>query len=363
MVEYESQIKDLEDQISKTKYNKSTQKHIGLAKAKIALLKEKQEKRGGGKKGEGYAVRKTGDGTVLLLGFPSVGKSTLLNAITNAHSEVAAYAFTTLTVIPGLLEYAHAKIQVLDVPGIVQGASTGRGRGKEVLATMRSADMALIILDAQQPNHLKIIREEVWNTGIRLDQRKPDIKLVKKTTGGISIGTTVRLTKIDRETITEILREFKITNADLVIREDITDDQLIDTIEGNRVYMPSLVVINKADVLTAQELSRVMKSTKADLAISAQRKDHTDELKELIFQRLDLIRIYMKEPSKPADMKIPLIMRRGSDIKDVCDKLHRDFAKKFTFARIWGKSAKFPGQKHMLTHHLQDNDVLEIHLR
>jgi hypothetical protein len=363
MVEYESQIKDLENEISKTKYNKSTQHHIGLAKAKIALLREKQEKRGGGKKGDGFQVRKTGDGTVLLLGFPSVGKSTLLNAITNAHSEVAAYAFTTLTVIPGLLEYEHAKIQVLDVPGIVQGASTGRGRGKEVLATMRSADMALIILDAQQPNHLKIIREEVWNTGIRLDQRKPDVKIVKKTTGGISIGTTVRLTKIDRETITDILREFRINNADVVIREDITDDQLIDAIEGNKIYMPSIVVVNKADLITPQELTKIMRTTKANLAISAQRKDHTDELKELIFQKLDLIRVYMKEPSKPADMNIPLIMRRGSTIREVCEKLHRDFIHKFNFSRIWGKSAKFPGQKHMLNHTLKDNDVLEIHLR
>ena len=130
-VDYNEQIKEFEEELKKTKYNKKTQHHIGLVKAKIAKLRERQESRGkGGKKGEGYSVRRSGDATVLLLGFPSAGKSTLLNALTNAESETGAYAFTTLTVIPGTLEYKHAKIQVLDVPGIVKGASDGTGRGK-----------------------------------------------------------------------------------------------------------------------------------------------------------------------------------------------------------------------------------------
>ena len=111
MVEYKEQIKQFQDELKKTKYNKKTQHHIGLVKAKIAKLREKQEKRSkGGKKGEGYAVSRSGDATVLLLGFPSVGKSTLLNALTNADSEIGAYAFTTLKVIPGTLDYNHSKI-------------------------------------------------------------------------------------------------------------------------------------------------------------------------------------------------------------------------------------------------------------
>ena len=116
MVDYNKQIKELQDELRKTKYNKATQGHIGIVKAKIAQLKQKQESRVSKKTGRsehGYSVRKSGDGTVLLLGFPSAGKSTLLNKLTDAKSEVAAYSFTTLSVVPGVMEYKQAKIQIL----------------------------------------------------------------------------------------------------------------------------------------------------------------------------------------------------------------------------------------------------------
>jgi uncharacterized protein len=85
-------------------------------------------------------------------------------------------------------------------------------------------------------------------------------------------------------------------------------------------------------------------------------------LKELIFTKLDFMRVYLKEPRKEADLKEPLIIRRGSSIRDVCNKLHRDFPKRLRFARIWGKSARHPAQKLSLKHILQDKDILEIHL-
>ncbi len=364
MPEYESKIKELEEKIASTPYNKKTQHAIGLYKAQIAKLKEKEMARSS-KKGssDGYQVRKTGDGTVILLGFPSVGKSTLLNSMTNAESEVGSYAFTTLSVVPGLLEHDHAKIQVLDVPGIVSGAASGKGRGREVLSTIRNADLILMVIDALHPEHLPAIKKEIWETGVRIDQKRPDVKIVKKAKGGISFGSTVPLTKIDEETVTSILHEFRISNADVVLRSDVDVDQFIDCIEGNRVYMPSLLVINKIDLVNKATADRLKKELKPDLCISAEKKDHIDELKDLIFEKLDLIRIYMKEPSEEADMDEPLITFRESTVKDVCNKLHKDFVKKFKFCRVWGPSSKFDGQKLMLNHVLKDGDVLELHMR
>src|SRR3989344_3181898 len=156
----QDRIQELEAELKKTKYNKKTQSSIGILKAKIAQLKEKQTSRKGPAT-SGYAVSKTGDATAILVGFPSVGKSTLLNTLTGTKSEVAAYEFTTLTVIPGLLKYKGTKIQILDVPGIVEGAASGRGRGKEVLQMARNADLVILLLDVFHPEHHEVLQREV----------------------------------------------------------------------------------------------------------------------------------------------------------------------------------------------------------
>lgn len=363
IMDYEEKVVEFEKELANMQYNKRTQHHYGLVRAKIAQLKEKQFKRASqGGKTEGFEVKRSGDGTVILLGFPSAGKSTLLNKLTNAESETGAYAFTTLTVVPGMLEYKHAKIQILDVPGIVHGAASGRGRGKEVLSSMRSADLALIVIDATRPKDLPVIQKEVYETNIRLNQRKPDVRIKKKAKDGIRIGRTVTTPLLDDETITSILKEFRINNAEITIRDTIDADQFIDCIEANKKYMPSLLVINKIDLVSAKRLQELRKELQPDLCISALKQADLEDLKEAVFDKLDLIRIYLKEPGKSPDMEEPMIMFRNTSIKDLCNKLHREFENKFKFARVWGKSAKFPGQRLMLHHTLKDKDVVEIHL-
>jgi len=365
MPDYDSEIKKLEEEISTTKYNKRTQHAIGLLKAKLARIREQQETRKRSvKKGEGYSVRRSGDATVILVGFPSVGKSTLLNALTNADSKIAAYEFTTLDVIPGMLEYGHAKIQILDVPGVVKGASDGSGRGKEVLSVMRSADMALILVEVNHPEHKGVLLNEIKSTNIRLSQHKPYVKIRKTMKNGIRIGKTVKLRNLNDDTIKAILKEFRINNADVLIREEINDDQLIDIIEDNKIYMPGIIILTKADTVSQEKAEQVKKEFKADIIISAEKGSGLEELKRLIFDKLALIRIFLKQPGKEADMEIPIIMKRNCTIRDVCEKLHKDFVSKFRFARIWGASSKFPGQKLLsLDRVLADKDVLEIHLR
>ncbi|HJO01782.1 MAG TPA: GTPase, partial [Candidatus Woesearchaeota archaeon] len=310
-----------------------------------------------------YAVRKTGDGTVVLLGFPSVGKSTLLNALTNADSPVGTYAFTTLTVIPGILNYKYAKIQVLDVPGVVRGAAAGTGRGKEVLAVIRNADLILFLIDVFHPEHFDVLKKEVYDADVRINQKFPDVKIIKTARGGINIGTTVRLTKIGKKTAEDILKEFKINNANVVIREDINADQMIDVIEGNKAYLPAIVVLNKIDMVGKEELNNIKNKIKPDLCVSAEKNIGVEDLKELIYKKLKIIRIYLKEFNKKADMEEPLIMWQGCTLKDLCLKLHKDFVDKFKFAKVWGHSSKFPGQKIVkLDHVLQDKDIVELRM-
>ena len=365
MVDYNKQIKELEDELKKTKYNKATQGHVGIVKAKIAQLKEKQESRVQKKTGSseyGYSVRKSGDGTVLLLGFPSSGKSTLLNKLTGAHSEVAAYAFTTLTVIPGMMEYKQAKIQILDVPGVVSGAASGKGRGKEVLNVILNADLVLVVVDVTHPEHYPAILKEVWDSNIRLNKTKPEVFIKKKAYGGINIGKTVPL-ELDDETLKKILREFKLMNVDVLIRSPVDVDAFIDVIEGNKKYVPAITCLTKIDLTDVAKVEKIKKELNADITISAEQDINIELLKELIFEKMDFMRVFMKEPRKDEDIKEPLIIKRNFTIGDVCNKLHKDFVKKFKFARVWGKSAKFPGQRLMTNHILKDQDVLELHMR
>ena len=91
-----------------------------------------------------------------MIGFPSVGKSTLLSSVTDTESLSAAYEFTTLTCIPGVIHYNEAKIQLLDLPGIIEGASEGKGRGRQVIAVAKNSDMVLMVLDASKAEEHKV---------------------------------------------------------------------------------------------------------------------------------------------------------------------------------------------------------------
>src|SRR3989338_4539587 len=294
MASIEEKIKAIEEEIKNTDYNKATQHHIGKLKAKLAQLREALIKKKSSKgKGFGFAVKKSGNATVVLIGSPSVGKSTLLNQLTNADSRVEAYDFTTLDVIPGVMEYKDIKIQILDIPGVITGASIGKGRGKEVLSIARNSDLVLIVIDPQRIENLQSILKELYDTGIRLDQKKPNFTIKKTIRGGIKIISNIKLTRIDEKTVMEILNQYGIHNADITINEDLTADGLIDGIAGNRVYLSSVIVLNKIDTINNSDLMRIKNRFGDIVAISAMNKYNLEELKEKIFNKLNMIRVYM----------------------------------------------------------------------
>ncbi len=365
-------IKEIQDQIHRTQINKATEFHIGLLKAKIARLKREMQENvhgrtmHGGGENIGFDVRKAGDATVVLIGLPSVGKSTLLNSLTNAKSRVASYQFTTLTAVPGMLHYRGAKIQVLDLPGIIEGASGGKGFGKRVLSVARSADLVLIVLDVFQPHHLSVLKKELAEGGIRLDEQPPNILIEKTSTGGISVNAQVPI-KASERLIKEIMRLYGLHNGRLIIREpNLTDDQLIDVLNGNRIYVPSVIVLNKIDLVNASFVQEIKSKTAGNnnnnyfIAVSADSGINIDVLKEAIYQRLGFIRVYMRPKGGETDFKEPLIIKNGATVQDVCNKIHRNMAKNFRYGLVWGKSAKFAGQKVGLDHKLADEDVLTI---
>jgi ribosome-interacting GTPase 1 len=361
----QEKIRAIEDEMARTQVNKATNRHLGVLKARIARLREQDRERierGKGQVGDGYTVRKDGDATVVLVGFPSVGKSTLLNHLTNSNSKVGAYDFTTLTVIPGVLKYMGAQIQVLDIPGIISGASEGKGLGKRILSTTRSADLLLIMVDVFNPNARAVLLDEMRNINIRPDEKPPNITIDKRGSGGVIITDLVGMTEMEEDGMKEILREYKYHNSRVIVREDVGYDKFVDVLLKNTVYIPTLTVMNKIDMVDREWVEELREDGDYDfISISADNDINLEELKEKIFQKLELIRIYLRPKGEKPDYEEPLIIRNGSTIENIADKIHGELKNDLRFTRVWGRSVKFGGQKVSLSHQPIDEDIITFY--
>jgi len=362
----EEEIEAIQEEIAETPYNKSTEAHIGRLKAKLAEKKETLEQQSSAGGGHGYGVEKTGDATVALVGFPSVGKSTLLNALTNAESEVGAYEFTTLEVNPGMLSYRGANIQLLDVPGLIQGAAEGRGRGREVLSVVRIADLVLFVLSPFEVEQYDRLREELYENKIRLDVEPPKVSVTRTGQGGIRVNASEDV-GLDDDTIAEVLREHGVVNGDVAIREPLDIDRLIDGVMDNRVYRPSIVTVNKADLVEGDYEETVRGDLRdhgidpgSAIFVSAEAETGLESLKEAIWDALGLIRIYMDKPGRGVDYEEPLVLSNGATVGEAAQKLGGDLEERFRFARVTGPSAKHDEQQVGKDHELADEDVLRI---
>lgn len=351
-------IREIEEELQRTPHNKASERHIGRLKARLAKLRREGARGRGGPSRPG--LRKAGDATVALVGFPSVGKSTLLNRITEAESPVGEYDFTTLQAVPGLLNHEGARIQVLDLPGLTRGAAGGRGRGREVLSHVRIADLLLLLDDVTNPT-LGPLLQELEAAGIRVNEDPPRLTLHPRDRGGIVLHATAPLS-LDEETVRAVLREWGVVNAEVVLQEDLTVDRLIDALAGNRVFVPGMVVLTKADLLpkAAVAARRTALTGWITVPISAKEGWGLTDLLETIYRQLDLIRIYLRPPGGEVSREAPLVVRAGGTVEDVCHLLHGDLVKRFRHALVWGPSAKFAGQQVGLGHTLADGDALTL---
>eukprot|EP00112_Aurelia_sp_Birch-Aquarium-sp1_P000556 Seg1053.8 transcript_id=Seg1053.8/GoldUCD/mRNA.D3Y31 product="Developmentally-regulated GTP-binding protein 2" protein_id=Seg1053.8/GoldUCD/D3Y31 len=355
-------ISEIEKEIARTQKNKATEYHLGLLKAKLAKYRSQllEPSKSAGAKGEGFDVMKSGDARVALIGFPSVGKSTLLNLLTETTSESASYEFTTLTCIPGVIDYNGANIQLLDLPGIIEGAAQGKGRGKQVIAVARTADLVIIMLDASKGETQKeLLEKELETCGIRLNRRKPNIYFKIKKGGGIAFNSTCALTHLTEKLVMMILHEYKIFNAEVLFREDSTADDFIDVIQGNRIYLPCLYVYNKIDCICLEEVDRLAR-LQDSIVISCNMNLNLDYLLKMVWEYLAMVRIYTKKRGEPPDFTDAIIMRTGASVEHVCHRIHRTLADTFKYALVWGRSTKYSPQRVGIAHPIADEDVIQV---
>eukprot|EP00904_Undaria_pinnatifida_P009410 jgi/Undpi1/559/HiC_scaffold_10.g04023.m1 len=362
-------IKEIEQEMDKTQRNKATEGHLGMLKARLAKLRsELLTPSSGGGGGQGFDVARSGDGRVAMIGFPSVGKSSLLNELTETESVAAGYEFTTLTCIPGNIYYNDTRIQLLDLPGIIEGAAYGRGRGREVIAVARSSDLILMVLDGAKEGvnqHRKILERELETVGLRLNKTPPNVYFRLKKDGGVKFNNTVALTRLGDDpaaTVKRVLSEYKIHNCEVLVRQDVTIDDIVDVVQGNRKYVKCLYVYNKVDMISIEDMDKLAREPNS-IVVSVHMKLNLAALLAKMWAYMGLIRIFTKRRGHPPDFTDPVILsseRSGTNVKAATQHISREMIDVFNYALVWGRSTKHDPMRCGLAHPLDDEDVLQI---
>eukprot|EP00126_Sphaerothecum_destruens_P004373 Sdes_comp18151_c0_seq1m7634 len=174
------------------------------------------------------------------------------------------------------------------------------------------------------------------------------------------MNSTCNLSHLDLELVRNVLGEYKIHNADITFKYNATVDDLIDVIEGNRLYIPCIYVLNKIDQTSIEELDIIYKIPHC-CPISAHLKWNFDFLLEKTWEYLNLTRIYTKPKGQLPDYNDPVVMRKDVvSLEDFCNSIHKSILKEFKYALVWGNSVKHQPQKCGKEHILSDEDVVQI---
>ncbi|MEK6825173.1 MAG: GTPase [Nanoarchaeota archaeon] len=280
----EEKIPALEEMIKTAPKHKGSENLLAELRTRLKKFLEKKEKNKKVGKTTQKAIRKEGY-QIVLLGFPNVGKSSLLSSLTNARPKISSLPFTTMVPELGTLYHQGIKAQVVDLPAI--GAETFD------IGIVNTADCILIVITSL---------EEI-------------------------------------EKISSLL---------------------------SRAYGKRLIVLNKTDLLSEEELRKLREKVKSKklkaLIVSTLTKQGIEELKTKVLQEMNVIRIYTKEPGK-LPSTIPLVLEKDATVKEAAEKIVKGFSTRIKETRISGPSSKFANQRVGLSHVLKDLDIVEFHTR
>ncbi|AMM54507.1 OBG GTPase family GTP-binding protein [Pyrococcus kukulkanii] len=362
-------IRALEKMYALVPKHKGTEKLRLQIKRKLAELRKELERQRQQKKGGGYslAVKKEGAAQIVLAGLPNVGKSELLRALTGVNVESAEYPFTTTEPIPAMMKYRDVQIQLVEVPGLLEGAALGKGMGPQLLAVIRNADAIAIVVDLSEDpiKQMEILLREFERAGIKVNKRRPRIEIRKTPSGGIVINGAENI-KGDINEVMKMLREEKIHSAEITVKEPVTLEEFADALDDSLVWRKAIIIANKGDAPGSKENYEKLVKTYGDkfkiVPVSAKKKINLEAVKEALYEVADIIRVFTKSPGEEPAYP-PIALKRGATVLDVAERIHKDLVKNFRYARVWGKSVKFPGQRVGPDHVLEDGDIVEIHAR
>ena len=278
---------------------------IGLFKLQIRELETmiaeaKSTTKAKGRQYDPFEIHYSGDGRITLFGLSNVGKSTLMNAITNTDVKTGGYLHTTRTAHAGTLEYENVKIQIIDVPGFLDFKEDW-ATSRQILRVARTSDAILMVIDLSM-----------------------DIK-----------------------------RQY-----DFLMKQ-LEDARLIEN--GETTYRFGIIA-TKGDLSNTKERYQELAEI-TDLPIcpiTIKEESSLEKLKVMLFEQLGIIRVYTKKPGAKPNFDDPLVLPEGATVVDIARKIHTSFVDRFRYARITGPSAEFESQQVGLDHELSDTDIVEM---
>lgn len=369
----EEKIEALEEFLSAVPKHKGTENLVAWARRKLSELRKELEEKKSRRSGSGgptFFIEKEGAAQVVILGFPSSGKSSVLRALTNAKPDVGQVPFTTKLPVPGMMTYEDVQIQLIDTPAFVEGLSKGSvWWGTRLLGLARNADGLLIVLDASNSpvRQMEIIAKELSDSGIYLVRPRGQVQIIRgRSLQGVRVVVNGKLIGCTADDVRKLLESYRLYNSEVRIVGEVTLDEVERAIFERTTYKPSIVLLNKVDLITESQVSSLTEELKRIVPdvnvvpVSAKLAKGFENVPYQVFKILNLIRVYTKEPNSDTHSPKPLILKEGSTVEDAVREIREEFLKFFRYARIWGPSAKYPGEKVGLSHKLMDKDIIEI---
>ena len=307
----EEKIEALREMYAVMPKHKGTDKLQADIKRRIAQLKEASKKAPAARQVPLWVIDKIGAGQVPVIGPPNAGKSALIARLTHAEVRVAEYPFTTQTPAPAMMPFQNIQIQLIDTPAWCVDFDVGW-----IPELARRADACVLVADLSRP---------------------------------------------DTPEATDFIVS-AMADRDVVLIGQVPDER-----EGFEVCIPTLLVANKTELPGATDVLAQLRERFAErfpiCAVSVEAGLGLEEFQRTLFDVMQITRVFTKQPGKEPDLFEPFVLPTGSTVHDLARKIHKEILENLKYARLWGESGKFQGQRVGEDHVLADGDIIELHTR
>ncbi len=341
----EEKLRALERMYAEVPKHKGTENLRKEIKKKIAYWKKQIEQKKKKATRKSFSIVKE-TYAIGIVGKVNVGKSLLMKKLTNANTIVASYEFSTKQPVVGMMPILDTKLQVIDFPPLFENVAFNDSL-RQFFSPLRICDLLLIVIF--DPSDFNDIKQELDNFKIILGKRK-SVRIKKS--HHLEIHGWQLIKDASYNDIVSVVKENGLHNSIIMIDEPMSMKEFVLALDPSYYFVDYILIQNHFDDIEEFFDENIYH-------VNLLKENEFKKLKELIWKKMNLIRIYTRDKMGHVS-KEPIVLKKNSKLSDLAETIHKDFIKKFRYAKVWGKSAKFDGQIVGLDHQLEDGDIIEF---